>query len=54
MIVWTICLWLVGAIVALFLLGVVLLILTLIVFGISYVYAKVRSKENWTTKILKD
>ena len=54
MIVWTICLWLFGVIVALFLLGVALLILALIIFGISYVYAKVRSKENWVTKIMDE
>lgn len=54
MIVWTICLWLLGVIVALVLLGVALLILALIIFGISYVYAKVRSKENWVTKIMDE
>lgn len=54
MFIWTICWWLIGVIVALFLLGVALLLLALVIFGISYVYTTVSLKENWVTKFLKE
>lgn len=54
MIIWTICGWLVGTVLALFLLGVVFLLLTFIICGLQFVIAKATSKENWITKIFED
>ena len=54
MIIWTICGYLIGIILALILFAVLLMILFLIGCGLVYGISMAQSKENWITRILDD